>query len=82
MSQGFPKVKIVDSDGNVIDIANESTLASIAGFNIPEFDSIYATYPNDVTEVYTYKKSGSTVGIITVVYTTSSKEILSTVIKT
>jgi hypothetical protein len=82
MSQGFPKVKIVDSDGVEIDVASESTLKSIAGFNIPEFDEIIATYPNATTEVYTYKKSSVTVGTITVVFTTSSKDTLSSVTKT
>lgn len=45
-----------------------------------EFDSIYATYPDTVTEVYTYKRLGVTVGTVTVVYTTSTKDVITSVV--
>ena len=54
-------------------------------FGLAPFDYIAATYPNATTEVYTYKTGGSggtTVGTITVVYTDSTKEFISTVTKT
>ena len=70
--------------GQEINPATEDTLQSIAGFSIPANDYIAATYPNGTTEVYTYKLGGSggtTVGTVTVVYTDSTKAVLSTVTK-
>lgn len=50
------------------------------------YDYIGATYPNTSTEVYTYKTGGSggtTVGVITVVYSDAvTKNILTSVTKT
>jgi hypothetical protein len=55
------------------------------GTLVPEsFDSIVATYPDTVTEVYTYKTggvSGTTVAVVTVVYTTSTKDVLTSVVR-
>lgn len=48
------------------------------------FDSISATYPTTTTEVYEYYVgglSGTLVATITVTYTDSTKEILSSVVK-
>lgn len=48
------------------------------------YDSIVASYPNVTTEVYEYKLggvSGALVVTITVVYTTSTKDFISTVVK-
>ena len=59
-----------------------SELKSISGFEIPAHDTIEATYPTDATEVYTYKDSGDTVATITVTYTDSTKEVLTSVVKT
>lgn len=47
-----------------------------------KFDSIYPTYPDTVTEIYTYKQSGSTVAVVTVIYTDASKNNLVSVIRT
>jgi len=74
-------IKITDSSGNVIDPATEATLKSVAGFNIPYHDRIDATYPDSVTEVYSYSTLGSPVGTITVVYSDSSKNNLVSVVK-
>lgn len=52
------------------------------------FDKIEATYPDSVTEVYTYsmlnEDTGNQLvtGIITVVYTDSTKDCISSVTKT
>lgn len=49
-----------------------------------KFDYVVATYPDAVTETYTYKSGGSggiTVATVTVVYTTSTKDVLSSVTK-
>jgi hypothetical protein len=45
------------------------------------YDEIAATYPDAVTEVYTYKMSGSTVATVTVVYTDLTKSLLLSVTK-
>jgi len=50
-----------------------------------EFDFILATYPSSVVEVYTYKNggaSGTTVAVLTVTYTSASKQLISTVART
>jgi len=47
-----------------------------------EYDSIVASYPNVTTEVYEYRLggvSGTLKATITVVYTTATKDFLSTV---
>jgi hypothetical protein len=68
--------KIIDTDFNAI---------NSLGKLVPEsFDSIVATYPDTVTEVYTYKTgglSGTTVATVTVVYTDSTKEVLTSVVR-
>lgn len=48
------------------------------------FDYVSVAYPDSTTEVYTYKSGGSggaTVATITVVYTSASKNNISTVTK-
>lgn len=48
------------------------------------FDFIEVSYPNATTEIFTYKDGGNlgtTVAVITVAYTNSSKEYVSTVTK-
>jgi hypothetical protein len=47
-----------------------------------QYDSVYAAYPDTVTEVYTYKLSGDTVATITIIYTDDSKETLISCIRT
>jgi hypothetical protein len=39
----------------------------------PAFDSFAVTYPDTVTEVYTYKKQNITVATVTIVYTDTTK---------
>lgn len=41
-----------------------------------EFDSVYQTNPDTVTEVYTYKLATVTVATITIIYTDATKETL------
>lgn len=72
-------VEIVDSSGNQV------TSFVAPGLVTAAFDYIAVTYPTTSSEVYTYKSGGSggtTVATITVVYTTSAKDILSSVTKT
>ena len=49
------------------------------------FDSIVASYPDSVTEVYEYKLggvSGTLNATVTVIYTNSTKEFITSVVKT
>lgn len=61
-------------------VATEATLQSVAGFNIPKYDTIEATYPTTSTEVYTYKYQTNTVGTITVTYSDATKAELTSVV--
>lgn len=72
----------VDPTTNALEVGG-AALDSIAGFNIPKFTQILATYPDTSTEVYTYKDGSTTVGVITVVYSDAvTKSIISSVTKT
>lgn len=54
------------------------------GLITASYDYIGVTYPNGTTEVYTFKTGGSggtSVGVLTLVYTDSTKENLSSVTK-
>jgi hypothetical protein len=56
-----------------------------SGLITETYDYVGVAYPGAVTEVYTFKDGGSggtTVATITVVYTDSTKDDLSTVTKT
>lgn len=67
---------ITDRFGNPLDSIGSPLLKVKAG------DYISVTYPNTVTEIYTIKiggVSGITVCIITVIYTTETKDILSSI---
>jgi len=60
-------------------------VTSINGFALPQYDYIGASYPTTTSEVYEYKdggSSGTTVAIFTVVYTDTTKSVLSSVTKT
>lgn len=59
------QVHIADENGNIIN--------SFGSIVRESFDKIDATYPNDVTEIYTYSKGGSTTSVVTVVYTNNEK---------
>jgi hypothetical protein len=59
----------------------QEIINSLAGFDIPVYDEIQATYPTTTTEVYTYKNGGVTVGTLTVTFTNSTKDVLVSVVK-
>jgi hypothetical protein len=71
-------VGILDKDGRLI--------SPFAGGLISQYyDFVSVSYPDSITEVYTFKKGGSSgevIATITVVYTDSSKLKISTVSKT
>lgn len=75
-SKGNLKVGIFDASNNPV---NPNPL------NLSTFDYVAVTYPDAVTELYTFKTGGSggtTTNTVTLVYTDSGKGSLSTVTKT
>lgn len=46
------------------------------------FDSIFATYPDSITEVYTYKLVANTVAVVTIAYTNTNKKYLASMVRT
>lgn len=56
---------------------------ALGGKLVPElFTSVTATYPATDTEVYTYALNGTNIAVVTVVYTDSTKEVLTSVTRT
>ena len=47
-----------------------------------QFDSIYPSYPDSVTEIYVYKKLAATVATVTVIYTNASKNEIVSIVRT
>lgn len=79
------KIKISNWLGDTINPATQETLQSVAGFNIPAYDYIEATYPTAVQEVYVYNTGGAggtTVSTVTVNYTDATKNFISNTTKT
>jgi len=73
-----PVKPIVGSDGYLITNVNNVLVEE-------KYDYVAITYPDGTTEVYTFKSggaSGDTVATVTLVYTDTSKDNLSTVTKT
>jgi hypothetical protein len=86
---GVDPAGIRDVIGNQINPATEETLQSIitsnsgtAGFSIPKSDAVYVAYPNSSTEIYTFKLLGVTVAIVTVLYSDSTKMVLTSAVIT
>ncbi len=46
-----------------------------------KYDTIEATYPDTITEIFTYKLNGSSVAVIIITYTDNTKENISTAVK-
>jgi len=79
---GYKDINIINRSNVQINPATEETLQSVAGFNIPTYTVIEATYPTTSSEVYTYKNITTTVGVITVVFSDATKTVLTSVTKT
>jgi hypothetical protein len=62
---------IVDKTDKVID-----ELEQLNGLIDFKYDSVYVTKPTNVTELYTFKSDGDTVGAITITYEDSTKEFM------
>ena len=52
------------------------------GLTPTAYDQVVVTYPAADTEVYTFNLSAVPVGVITIVYTSSTKEFISTATRT
>lgn len=51
----------------------------------PHFDAVSVTYPDTVTEIYSFRKGGLTGGIalvVTIVYTDATKALVSSIVRT
>jgi hypothetical protein len=56
---------------------------ALSGGLAPErYDRVDVTYPTATTEVYDFKLSGDTVALITLTYATSTKERLTSAVRT
>lgn len=53
----------------------------VSGGSLPKYDTIDFTYPDNVTEVFTYSLSTVTVLTITVTYTNNSKQDLLSIVR-
>ena len=74
--------KFVDTNSGEVAVRTTSIGELLAGV---VYDSIVASYPDSVTEVYSYKTggaSGTTVATVTVIYTTATKDVLTSVVRT
>ena len=63
------------SDPSVVRVALSNRFAP------EQYDEIAVTYPSATSEVYTYKLESASVGVITVTYTDSTKENISSVLR-
>jgi len=78
-------VEQIGSQGALVVKLGGADSSSLPGMQVPSSDYIGVAYPDSETEVYTYKTGGSggtTVATITVVYSDSSKTVLSSIAKT
>lgn len=66
-----------------IDVAPGETAVrvSLQGFTPELFDRCDVTYPTSIQEVYTFSYNASATGVITVNYVDSTKELISSVVK-
>ena len=68
-----------------VTVSGTVTLSSFGALNLPNYDYCAVTYPSGTTETYTFKTGGAggtTVAVVDVVYTSTTKADISTVTKT
>ena len=76
MDRGYPIGNSDDGTGRrALHVKLSNSIVTTA------YDQILATYPDPITETYTYKLLGITVSTVTVVYTDASKNNLASVTK-
>lgn len=82
---GVNPIGVMNTSGTAVNPATYEKqiemITYLADIASDTYDTITATYPSDSVEVYTYTLLGATVLTITVTYTDSTKEVLSTVVK-
>lgn len=83
------QVRENSTDHDWIDVghkAGDESLPVTMGFSLPKWDYVaMALSAGDTTETYTFKSGGSggtTVATVVVVYTTSTRDVLTSVTKT
>lgn len=71
--------KFVDSptrtDQSAVEVVNSGDYTPFG-----KFDEIFVTYPNNTTEIYTYRLLSTDIGTITITYTNNSKNNLLSVV--
>jgi hypothetical protein len=77
-------VKIGNGAGVFANVSSDRSLqvANVGDLVKEAYDTILATYPTTSSEVYTYKSGATTVAVVTVTYTSSSKVDLQSVVRT
>jgi hypothetical protein len=67
---------LVDDTGDYFNESNRLPTSAVQlNTLVPwEFDSIYPSYPDLITEIYVYKLQGTTVGTVTIVYVDATKK--------
>lgn len=79
-----PSMRAITEQRDAVPVVTPSGASMQSGLIDEPYDYIAVTYPVNTTEVYTFKQGGSggtTQATVTVVYTDSTKESLSTVTK-
>lgn len=62
--------------------ANAHQVLPVSGMVPSRYDQVIVAYPSTTTEEYTFYLSGSSVGIITINYTSTSKSEITSVYRT
>jgi len=82
ITEGIDPISLRDTSDTQINPATEEGQEAIAGLVTEPFDYVGAAYPDTTTEVYTFKEGGlggATVATVTVVYTDTTKEFITSV---
>jgi len=83
LEQGLQLTDGLATEETLQTIATEETLQAVAGFSIPKYDQVTASYNDGTfTETYVYKLATITQATITVIYTDATKTKLVSATKT
>ena len=50
-------------------------------FVTEQFDSVYPSYPDTITEIYVYKFNSITIATVTIIYVDSTKERITSIVR-
>lgn len=78
-------VSMAGGGSDVVEISNLPESIEVnnfpdIGINLPEWDSVVATYPSDPVEVYTFSLDSVEVATVTVTYTDETKEVFTSAV--